>query len=127
MPRLTRSLLAALAALFITVPVATASPDRGPVQTSSLAGTVSQPAAGDLRTADARDAATAPATPGSVEQRRPSTPTVVAAGRLNPVPVAHADDSSPYVALGAIALAGLLLAGSMGYAMRESSRARFGV
>ncbi len=71
MPRLTRSLLAALAALFITVPVATASPDRGPVQTSSLAGTVSQPAAGDLRTADARDAATAPATPGSVDAAPP--------------------------------------------------------
>ena len=125
MPRLARSLLAAVAALFIATPVmAYAMPERGPVGTSSLAGTVSPPAVPiDLRTADARDAG-APAAAAASDLRtadaRDAVP--VSGGRLNPVPVAApSDDGFPFGSVAIIGLAGLVIAG-MGYAVNVSGR-----
>ena len=131
MPRLARSLLAAVAALFIAAPVmAYAVPERGPVGTSSL--TVSPPAAPvDLRTADARDAgAPAAAAAGDLRSADARDAVPVSGGRLNPVPVAAPSDGGfPFGSVAIIGLAGLVIAG-MGYAVHVSGstgRARLGV
>lgn len=56
MTRHTRTITAAVAALAVAAPAATAMPADGPIRTSSLAGTTSAPKQ-DLRSPDARDAA----------------------------------------------------------------------
>jgi hypothetical protein len=58
MPRIVRTLVAAVAALAMAAPVAFAMPTREPIRTSSLAGTTASPRQ-DLRSPDAQDAARA--------------------------------------------------------------------
>ena len=61
MPRLTNCLLAAAAALSLATSAAYAAPDRGPVGTSSLAGTTSPAPTVDLRGESAREPGPRPA------------------------------------------------------------------
>jgi hypothetical protein len=138
MPRITLIAAAALTALALFVPAATAMP-ADPRQLDMHASTVHKPATTqrDLRSADARDAAVTPqtGTPASGQEFR--TPDAVDAGRkpaepLDPQPIAAPvdaapvsgdDDTSPLVyILPGIALS-LLLAASLGYAVRTSRRA----
>ena len=143
MSRITRSIMAALAALAFAAPVATAMPARDAALTSSLAGTTSSspqqdrrgefsvtPQTGavapvkDLRSADARDAGAKAIVPVAALHGWPVDPDPIAPAPVEAVPVAGGDGTSPLVYVLPGALLSLLLAAGMGYAVRTSGRAR---
>jgi hypothetical protein len=140
MPRITIIAAAALAALALAAPVATAMPTRDAVGTTTapqqdLRGADARAAsptpetgtaalARDLRTADARDAGAKPAEPVPGLPTWPVDPEPIVPAPVETTPVAGEGDTSPLVyILPGIALA-LLLAAGLGYAARTSGRAR---
>ena len=130
MTRITRITVATLAALAIATPAATASamPDRGAVQTSSLAGTISPPVQQDQRSPDARDASAAPVTASgadlrSADARDAGTPVIERAPVPAAVPPVTGDDDTPAIVyILPLALLCLLIVGGMAYAVHQSSR-----
>ena len=102
MTRITRIAAASLAALAIATPAATATamPDRGLVQTSSLAGTTSPPVQQDRRSPDARDASAAPL-PSPRTDLRSADARDAATGPAAPPPPAPVADgnTSPLVSI----------------------------
>jgi regulator of extracellular matrix RemA (YlzA/DUF370 family) len=147
MTRSTSIITAALAALAIAAPAATAMPVREHGSTSGEVGITTAPQQ-DHRSADARDASTrpqtgTPSTPGgdlrSADARDagittttprglptwPVDPKPIASAPVNDAaPVAADDDTSPFVYILPGVLASLILAAGMGYAVRTSGRAR---
>ena len=129
MPRLTQTLLAAVAALALASSSAYAAQERGPVGTSSLAGTTSPAPVVDLRGESAREPGTAPAGAVKVDlrgdgAREPgaTAAAVTGAPRATTLPVADDDGDFPLVPILAVIGAGLLVGATMVVAMRQPGR-----